>query len=198
MPAMPVALIGSVSRFLVRKACAQHLLRLVHDLEELRIEMAQQRRGHRSQDARMGVAGAGAEQAGGATDSVGREVSWWLAARSRSFVTRSYGQRLHSLLHQAANFFELRRAGDARELESGHFTSDQRGPGLAQCGEVPCRDRCGNDCRRRPLAQRRGSPAPANREQFASHIRAFQCRRPQLSAGRRAGILPRPRAPHNC
>ena len=41
---------------------AEHFLRLVHDGQELRIEVTDQRRRHRRQHARMHIAGAGAKQ----------------------------------------------------------------------------------------------------------------------------------------
>ena len=73
MPAMPVALMGKVSG-----SCAiglsQHLLRLVHDVEELRIEMAEQRRRHRPQHAGWTSLGPGPRRSA-ATDSVDREMT---------------------------------------------------------------------------------------------------------------------------
>ena len=62
MPAMPVALIGKRETIFRLIRLPQHLLRLVHDVEKLRVEMAEQRRGHRGENARMGIAGTGAEQ----------------------------------------------------------------------------------------------------------------------------------------
>ena len=62
MPAMPVALIGSVRRILGLIRLPQHVLDFVHEDEELRIEMPHQRRRHDAQDSRMHVARTGAQQ----------------------------------------------------------------------------------------------------------------------------------------
>ncbi len=75
MPAMPVAPTGKVMGFFVRKALARRFLRVGHDFEEARVQMADERRGHRAEDARMGVAWSGAEQQAQSEDSAVREGS---------------------------------------------------------------------------------------------------------------------------
>ena len=62
MPADAGAADGERQTVLRAEHLAQHLLRLVHDVQELGIEMADQRRRHGGQDARMNVAGTGTEQ----------------------------------------------------------------------------------------------------------------------------------------
>ena len=61
-PAEPVPLIAIVSRFFVRKTCAQHRLQLVHDPQVVRIEMPDRRAASAARIARMGVAWSRAEE----------------------------------------------------------------------------------------------------------------------------------------
>ena len=72
MPADPVPEMAMVNWFCVWKAVAEHRLHLVHDDEEGRVEVADQRRGHGAQDPRAHHARAGAEeQAVGGLSSAG-------------------------------------------------------------------------------------------------------------------------------
>src|SRR5437867_1844868 len=79
-----------------------------HDREELRVEVPQEGRGHDAEDARVDVAGAGAEQeAGGGVQLAGEfhdGVGGWRVRGS---------QLLHPLLHEGADGLELRVAGAA-------------------------------------------------------------------------------------
>ena len=88
MPAEPVPLTASVISFLRAQHAAQHLLHVVHQLEVVRIEMPDRRRGQRRQHARMHVARTGAEQdANRRIERRAREA--WSSGDRRSEVGRS-------------------------------------------------------------------------------------------------------------
>ena len=82
MPAMPVPLTGKV-RCSWLQGLAQHLLGLVHERQELRIEMADERRGH------DGRARADARPMGRAPASKRGDTLSWPGSDTLRFLSRS-------------------------------------------------------------------------------------------------------------
>ncbi len=67
----------------------QHVLDLVHEHDELRIEVPHERRGHRGQHARMHVAGTGAKQQYAAADSIDQVSTQQYSFENRVKATNS-------------------------------------------------------------------------------------------------------------